>query len=226
MRFQIALCAGSVLATPPVLEQQFHALEKVLTLHDGEEYDSRQHLTWYDPANQRWRQEFIDQTGPGTNNTEVLDIKNNVIFLIRATANSSTCTVMPAPPSGAPALFTIDPSAVDAGPTTYSSTPAENWAWDDAAAPGPFGYAQHLIATVQANPAAGRSPALLMTNSTGQDPECMCKPTPCHLKPCQHTFLQSFENLVVGPMPDWLWPPVPAGCVRGEFASQFALGKR
>ena len=48
-----------------------------------------------------------------------------------------------------------------------------------------FGYAQHLIATVQANPAAGRSPALLMTNSTGQDPECMCKPTPCHLKPCQ-----------------------------------------
>jgi len=88
-----------------------------------------------------------------------------------------------------------------------------------------FGYAQHLIATVQANPAAGRSPALLMTNSTGQDPECMCKPTPCHLKPCQHTFLQSFENLVVGPMPDWLWPPVPAGCVRGEFASQFALGK-
>ena len=216
-----AVAGATVLAAPPVLEQQFHALEKVLTLHDGEVYDSRQHLTWYDPANQRWRQEFIDQTGPGTNNTEVLDVKNNVQFLIRKYPNStSTCTVMPS--RGPVPPFVLDPTAVDTGPTTFAGQPAELWAWDDAPPPGPFGYLQHLTATVQAKPAAGRSPALLSTNSTGLDPECMCSPAPCRPKPCTHTALQSFDHLVVGPMPDWLWPPVPAGCVHEEFASQFA----
>ena len=180
----------------PVLEQQFYATVKGTTYQNGSEYRTFGSTTYYDPPNQRFRQ---DTTSP--TRRLIADYKNNVGFEIDA---SGSCTLRQMP-TNPPAPPIVAPNAVDAGPATVGGQPAELWR----AVVG----IQTVIVAVQTQPAAGRNPVRLLTNASYTDPSCACHPPPCAEYPCQVSDVNDYStDLHVGPMPDSLFAK-PANCM-------------
>jgi hypothetical protein len=198
-RMMIASLTGAVVVQMvlgvPVLEQQFYATIKGVQYQNGSEYRTFGSKMYYDPPNQRYREDVKDRY-------VVADYKNNVGFEIDA---SGSCTLrqMPNPP----ALPIVAPSAVDAGPATVGGQPAELW---KAVIAGNL-FAQTVIVAVQTQPAAGRNPVRLLTNASYQEPSCDCHP-PCKEYPCFVSDVNDYStDLHVGPMPDSLFAK-PANC--------------
>jgi hypothetical protein len=185
----------------PVLEQQFYATVKGATYHNGTEYRTFGSTMYYDPPNQRFREDVSDRR-------RIADYKNNVGFEIDA---SGSCTLLQLPKP--PALPIVDPSAADVGPATVGGQPAELWrAVVDQ---------QTVIVAVQTQPAAGRNPVRLLTNASYAEPSCACHPTPCIEYPCQVTDVNDYStDLHVGPMPDSLFAK-PANCQPGNETLAF-----
>lgn len=195
---------------PPALEEQFHAKMSHTRYHDGVPYETNGGVQYFDFPNQRFRQEFVHD---GDNVTSVMDVVNNVSFIIRS--KEGTCTIMPK--TRPPSPFVILPDAADLGPTTFDGQPAEVWSATIPPAGSTVG--QTILTIVQAQPVAGRNPVALNFNAsafmtcTRTTPCCECKPAPCTETACLLSDVTDRSGaLEVGPMADWLFGPVPAGC--------------